>query len=164
VRVSGPALVEALLRVETVRGLGIKLPTAPVSPSRIAALARFANTVKVSAVARLPVERRTATLVAFIHSLEASAHDDAFDVLSMLLRDLFARAEQADRRARLRTLKDLDQAALTLAEACRMLLRGVGVAGSIGHTRGAFFFVWTLIAIGVTSLLSVVLSVRGLWG
>jgi hypothetical protein len=41
---------------------------------------------------------------------------------------------------------------------------GVGVAGSIGHTRGAFFFVWTLIAIGVTSLLSVVLSVRGLWG
>ncbi len=72
-------------------------------------------------MARLPVERRTATLVAFIHSLEASAHDDAFDVLSMLLRDLFARAEQADRMARLRTLKDLDQAALTLAEACRML-------------------------------------------
>jgi hypothetical protein len=45
-----------------------------------------------------------------------------------------------------------------------MMGRGVGVAGSIGHTRGAFFFVWTLIAIGVTSLLSVVLSVRGLWG
>ena len=39
-----------------------------------------------------------------------------------------------------------------------------GVAGGIGHTRGAFFFVWTLIAIGVTSLLPVVLSVRGLWG
>jgi TnpA family transposase len=141
VRVSGPALVEALLRVETVRGLAIRLPTAPVPPSRIAALARFANTVKVSAVARLPVERRTATLVAFIHSLEASAHDDAFDVLSILLRDLFARAEQADRKARLRTLKDLDQAALTLAEACRMLLdpsltdgevRG-SVYAAIGH-------------------------------
>lgn len=73
-------------------------------------------------MARLPGERRIATLVAFIHSLEASAHDDVFDVLSMLLRDLFARAEQADRKARLRTLRDLDQAAVTLAEACRMLL------------------------------------------
>ena len=101
-RVSGPALVQALLRIETVRGLGITLPATPVPPSRIAALARFANTVKVSAVARLPVARRTATLVAFIHSLEASAHDDALDVLAILLRDLFAKAEQADRKVRLR--------------------------------------------------------------
>jgi hypothetical protein len=86
----------------------------PVPPSRIAALSRFANTVKVSAVARLPDARRVATLVAFIHSLEASAHDDALDVLAILLRDLFAKAEQADRRVRLRTLKDLDHAASTL--------------------------------------------------
>ena len=63
VRVSGPALVQALLRVETVRGLGIKLPATPVPPSRIAALARFASTVKVSAVTRLPVARRTATQI-----------------------------------------------------------------------------------------------------
>ena len=122
VRVSAPALVMALLRIETVRGLGIKLPAAHVPPSRIAALARFANTVKVSAVARLPGARRSATLVAFVHSLEASAQDDALDVLDMLLRDLFAKAQQADRKARLRTLKDLDQAASTLANACRMLL------------------------------------------
>lgn len=122
VRASSPALVQALLRVETVRGLGIKLPATPVPPSRIAALARFANTVKVSAVARLPVARRTATLVAFIHSLEASAQDDALDVLAIVLRDLFAQAEQADRKVRLRTLKDLDKAASTLAEACRLLL------------------------------------------
>jgi hypothetical protein len=70
VRVSAPALVQALLRIETVRGLGIKLPSTKVPPSRIAVLARFANTVKVSAVARLLDARRIATLVAFIHSLE----------------------------------------------------------------------------------------------
>ena len=122
VRVSSPALVHALRRIETVRGLGIKLPASHVPPSRIAALARFANTVKVSAVARLPDARRIATLVAFVHSLEASAQDDALDVLDMLLRELFANAQQADRKARLRTLKDLDKAASTLAEACRMLL------------------------------------------
>jgi len=41
--------------------------------------------------------------------------------------------------------------------------KGVGVTSSIGHSSGHFFFVWTLIAIGVTGLFSVVLSARGLW-
>ncbi|EPM91143.1 Tn5045 transposase, partial [Pseudomonas syringae pv. actinidiae ICMP 19070] len=94
VRVSAPALVMALQRIETVRGLGIKLPGTHVPPSRIAALARFAGTVKVSAIARLPQVRRIATLVAFVHCLEASAQDDALDVLDLLLRDLFTKAEK----------------------------------------------------------------------
>jgi hypothetical protein len=41
--------------------------------------------------------------------------------------------------------------------------KGVGVASRIGNTSGAFFFVWTLIAIGVTGLFSVILSARALW-
>jgi hypothetical protein len=41
--------------------------------------------------------------------------------------------------------------------------KGVGVTSSIGHSSGHFFFVWTLIAIGVTGLFSVILSARGLW-
>lgn len=122
VRVSAPALVLALLRIETVRSLGIKLPGTHVPPSRIAALAHFASTVKVSAVARLPEARRIATLVAFVHCLEASAQDDALDVLDLLLRELFTKAEKEDRKVRQRSLKDLDRAASTLAEACRMLL------------------------------------------
>jgi hypothetical protein len=44
-----------------------------------------------------------------------------------------------------------------------MMGKGVGVGGPIAKSSGAFFFVWTLIAIGVTSLFSVVLSARGLW-
>jgi hypothetical protein len=41
-------------------------------------------------------------------------------------------------------------------------MRGVGVG--FGTTRsGGFFFIWTLLAIGVTALFSVILSVRGLW-
>ena len=40
-----------------------------------------------------------------------------------------------------------------------------GFAGSrVANTDGAFFFVWTLLAIGVTSLFSVILAARGLWG
>lgn len=38
-----------------------------------------------------------------------------------------------------------------------------GITAGIPLSPGAFFFVWTLIALGVTAALSVVLSVRGLW-
>jgi hypothetical protein len=41
--------------------------------------------------------------------------------------------------------------------------KGVGVASGIANSSGGFFFVWTLIALGVTALFSVVLSARGLW-
>jgi hypothetical protein len=41
---------------------------------------------------------------------------------------------------------------------------GSGLAGKrIGSADGAFFFAWTLIALGVTANFSVILSVRGLW-
>ena len=41
--------------------------------------------------------------------------------------------------------------------------KGVGVASRLAGSSGHFFFVWTLIAIGVTGILSVILSSRGLW-
>jgi hypothetical protein len=41
--------------------------------------------------------------------------------------------------------------------------KGVGVASGIANSSGGFFFVWTLIALGVTALISVMLSVLGLW-
>ncbi len=41
-------------------------------------------------------------------------------------------------------------------------LRGVGVG--FGTTRsGGAFFIWTLLALGVTALFSVILAARGLW-
>jgi hypothetical protein len=43
-------------------------------------------------------------------------------------------------------------------------MRGAGlVGGRIANTGGILFFVWTLIALGVTASVSVVLSARGLW-
>lgn len=39
-----------------------------------------------------------------------------------------------------------------------------GLAGiNIGKASGAFFFVWTLLALAVVSLLSLILSAHGLW-
>ena len=41
--------------------------------------------------------------------------------------------------------------------------KGVGLASRLANTSGHFFFVWTLLALGVLGLFSVILSVRGLW-
>ena len=41
--------------------------------------------------------------------------------------------------------------------------KGVGLSSSLAHSSGHFFFVWTVIAMGVTGLFSVILSARGLW-
>lgn len=41
-------------------------------------------------------------------------------------------------------------------------MRGAGV-GEIAKSSGGVFFVWTLIALGVTGLFSVILSARALW-
>ena len=37
------------------------------------------------------------------------------------------------------------------------------VGGRIANSSGVFFFVWTLMALGVTALFSVILSASGLW-
>jgi len=122
-RISGPALRAAIDRLQSVRALGITLPTVARIPfSRIAVLARFAHRAKAQAISRMPAARRLATLVAFVHCLEATAQDDALEVLETLLHELFSGAIRADQKARLRTLKDLDAAAATLADACRLVL------------------------------------------
>jgi hypothetical protein len=136
-KVTGPSLVQALKRLDSVRELGIDLPPAThVHATRVAALARFAGAAKASAVLRLPNLRRLATLVAFVRSLESTAVDDALEVLEGLLRDLFGDAVKADKKARSRTLKDLDRDAATLADACRMLI-DPGVADA--EVRGRVF-------------------------
>jgi uncharacterized membrane protein YgcG len=42
-------------------------------------------------------------------------------------------------------------------------MKGAGVGGAIARSSGAFFYIWTLLALGVTSLFSVILSVQAFW-
>jgi hypothetical protein len=42
-------------------------------------------------------------------------------------------------------------------------MKGAGGGGAIAKSNGAFFFIWTVLALGVTALFSVILSARGLW-
>jgi hypothetical protein len=70
----------------------------------------------------MPFERRIATLVAFIQVLEATAADDTLHVLELLIKDLLSKSVRDGKKKRLRTIKDLDAAALRLGEACSVIL------------------------------------------
>ncbi len=105
------------------RALGVgALDLAGVPPGRVHDLARQAAAVRAQALARMPEARRVATLLACARALEVAAQDDALDLLDALLADLARGAARTGQRARLRTLRDLDAAALRLGEACALLL------------------------------------------
>jgi hypothetical protein len=53
-----------------------------------------------------------------VKAQEISALDEAVDVLDMLILDITRAAKKTGQKKRLRTLKDLDRAALLLARAC----------------------------------------------
>lgn len=115
-------LVGALRRLRAIRELGVSaLDLGTIPPSRITVLARHAATVWAASIARMPPDRQVATLLAFARVYEARAQDDALDVLDTVISTLFARVERAGDQARLRTLRDLDAAALVLREAVRLL-------------------------------------------
>lgn len=101
---SGAELSRAVERLDEVRLLALGLPTiAQVPPGRVTALARFATIAKAQAVARMPLERRMATLLAFVRTLEATAQDDVLDLLDIVVTKLFSDAAKIGKRARLRT-------------------------------------------------------------
>jgi len=70
----------------------------------------------------MPPERRLATLLAFARAFEFIAMDDALDLLDLLLTDLVREAQTEGQKERIRTLRDLDTAALQLWEAIQVLL------------------------------------------
>jgi TnpA family transposase len=122
-RVSVAGIVEALERLREIRALGVDhIDLSTVPAVRVQALARFAAAARAQAIARMSPPRRHATLLAFAKVQETAALDDVVDILDQLITAMLARVEHAGQRRRLRTLKDLDRAALQLHEACLVLL------------------------------------------
>jgi hypothetical protein len=120
---SGPEIGRALDRLNEIRLLADSLPLIDrIPPGKIAALARFASAARAQAVARLPEERRAATLLAFVNTLEASAGDDVIDLFDAVATTMFSQAETAAKEARMRSLRDLDAAALQLRDMGNVVL------------------------------------------
>lgn len=113
---SSNGLLDGLERLAAVRALSLPQRTrSPIPANRIANLARFAMTARAQAIARMPTDRKIATLLAFVQRLEATANDDVLDVFDTFFTTLCIDARQAGIKERIRTIKDLDAAALQLA-------------------------------------------------
>ncbi|MBV9729408.1 MAG: Tn3 family transposase [Pseudonocardiales bacterium] len=116
--ISGNGLVKALERTVELRELGTDgWDLTAVPRGRIAALARFAKAARAQAVAELSDQRRMATLVAFAATMGPVAGDEAIEVFDLLMGDLVRTSGQRADKDRLRTLKELDAAAIKLRHA-----------------------------------------------
>ena len=123
VTISGPAFTEALERYTRLRSLEFSCLNFTGLPAiQFRNLARYAGMASVKYISRMPEERRLAILTAFVKAQEISALDEAVDVLDMLILNITREAKKTGQKKRLRTLKDLDRAALLLARACALLL------------------------------------------
>ncbi len=122
-RSNAGALANALARMRQVREMGVhRLDLAGLPPGRVAALARFANAARAQAIERMPADRRGATLLAFAHTLARTACDDVLDMFDDFVATAFGRAERRGIKSRMKTLPELDSAALKLRDACIVFL------------------------------------------
>ncbi len=130
-RRSPTELIRSLERLDAIRARTIRPAIPEGFPSALVLrLARFGQRAQPAVLARLPEPRRTATLVALLHTLEAAAQDDALELFEALAAEAISDAAKAHQQARLRTLRDLDSAALKLAKGGRLLLRDTTPAGA----------------------------------
>src|SRR5436305_12775099 len=122
-RVSGPALVQALHRVDAIRLFEVEnFDLSFVPKGRVKALARYATTALVHNLRQLAHDHRIATLLAFAHTYLAVVHDDALDLFDALMRTASSQATREGQQERLRTIHDLDAAAQALSEAFQVVL------------------------------------------
>lgn len=74
-KVNATSLVQAIGRLQAIRNLGVTLPAiTPVSDTRIAAMARYASTAKITALQRLPEKKKTgyACCILLLHGGDSS--------------------------------------------------------------------------------------------
>ena len=127
-------------RLDAIRAFNLR-PTPPggVPIATIERLARVARSGKPSAITDLKEPRRTATVAALFLTLEAAAQDDAAELAEVLITDLVKGAETDHKKARLRTLHDLDAAALLLASLGRLTLAEDDLPAEHADWRTALF-------------------------
>ena len=123
VTISSPAFNEAVERYKDLLAFGMQeLDFSRIPPVRLKILARHAGMISMHKLARMPDDKRIAILVAFAKAFETIALDEALDVLDLLITSIAGEAKKIGQKKRLRTLKDLDKSALTLAEVCALVL------------------------------------------
>ncbi|MFI5304985.1 MAG: Tn3 family transposase [Nitrospiria bacterium] len=122
-RISSPSMTDALNRLVEIRSLGGRqIEIGRIPPGRLKVLARYAAAAWAANIARMPADRRIASLISFAHVYEGVAQDDAIDLLNQLITQCLSRADNKGEKERLRTIHNLDIAAIRLGEVCKIVL------------------------------------------
>ena len=116
-------LSAALKRLESIREVGVgNIKLDDVAENRLAPMVRFALTERAADLEKHSRARRRATLLALLQHLERSATDDVLTIFARAMDELDVRGRKRRQVERLRSLKDLDAAALTLRDVARVIL------------------------------------------
>ena len=124
-RTTSTGLMAALERIEAIRAVGVSgVVLTDIPDVRLTSLSRHALIAWSQHLAKLSTPRRSATLLAFTQHIERSATDDVLELFDALMNSLGIKGERKRRKERLRTLRDLDGAALLLRDLARVILDG----------------------------------------
>jgi TnpA family transposase len=122
--ISSVGLVQALQRYKFICDLGLgQINIGNIPKAKINYLARYVTLSWAPSIARMPDDRRIAVLFSFAYVYETKALDDALDLLDMLITEITAEAKRMGEKKRIRTLGDLDKAALRLSEFSDLVLQ-----------------------------------------
>ena len=140
-KLTATELLEALLRLQAVRDVGVGELVVDVPAGRERALARYGLMAKAQTLRRMSPKRRDATLLAALWQLELDATDDALVLLDQVIDQLLSQAAREHKDERFKGLPELDRAARRLRAAVLVLL---------DPPAGGFDALWAAIAARVS--------------
>jgi TnpA family transposase len=116
-RISSAGLVQALQRYEFIQNIGVsEINFGNIPQTKINHLARYVTISWAPSIAKMADDRRISVLLAFAYVYETKALDDALDLLDMLITEITSQAKRIGEKKRIRSLGDLDKAALKLSD------------------------------------------------
>ncbi|MFT4718379.1 MAG: TnpA family transposase [Rickettsiales bacterium] len=121
--VSSNSINEQIKRYLSLRKFGIsKLDFSKIPEIHLRNLARYSSLVSINKISRMSEEKKVAILLTFVKHYEIEAIDETLDLFDLIISELILSSKRTGQKKRLRSLKDLDQSALLLAEFCYNLL------------------------------------------
>ena len=120
---SSVTIQTALERITLIREVGVvSVDLEDIAQNKLDFIIRHGLIVRAADLEKYSRARCLATLVVMIQFLERSATDDALTIFDTVMQQTGLRSQRRRRKERLRTLKDLDAAALTLRDVARLVL------------------------------------------
>ena len=114
---SSITLQHALSRIERIRDVGVvSVNLEDIAENKLEPVLRHGLIVRSADLEKYGQPRRLATLLVVVQHLERAATDDALIVFSSVMHEIGLRGQRRRQQDRLRSLKDLDTAALTLRD------------------------------------------------